>query len=560
MNRIKYILFSISCFLLLISYSQENSTALTYYKKAHIFKKKHQIDSAHIYYKKAKKEYLSINDSIFLGDILLNISGINSKHKNYIGSENNIIEALKIFTKLDDTLKISLCYSKLGIISKDQQRFKKAIEYHKKALLLRKKFKKKLQIASLTNLGVTYKEKKDYKTAITYFTKAIKYKNINEYPEKQARLLDYIGYCNFKLGDFKNLPKQFILAKDIQKKINHKQGIVTSNLHLAEYYINLNKYKNANTALEEAILVAKKIKNNDGILTALKFLAITNPKNATHYFNVYTKLNDSINKQQLLQKEQFSRVKFETKEKKDKIELQKTALQTKNYQQKLLIIILAISLLSLLIFGFFYKKIKIKNEQIINLQKEIHHRVTNNLAMINRFISISKKKTSNKKALENYNTLSNRIKTIKSIHELLYRNKSVGVIDLQKFITKICNLTSIAYKQDKDIIVYINAKIFIDSKISEPLGLMLNELITNSYKYAFANRKNGEININCCFKDKNILLSFSDNGIGFPKNFEITKTKSYGLKLLNGLTKQLNGKIKVTNTKKGSNITIIIPT
>lgn len=559
---VKYFIFCMFFLLNSMLYSQNKieNEGLFYDNKAYDFNGKHQIDSAYIYYKKAQKIYEIQKDSLRLTTVLLNLSILQSNQRDYNGSENNSIKALKIAKVLQNKLLIAECYKKLGILAKDQQHFSRAIGYHKTALDIANSLQKgKLQIALLTSIGITYKEKKEYANAILNFNKAIHHDSITKYPKKQARVLDYIGYCNFKLGKIKNLPKQFLLAKRIQEKINHKQGIVTSNLHLAEFYLSQKNKEKAKIHLMEAKLLAEEIQDKDAILTALKFLAEANPKNATSYFKTYTNLNNSILQQQAKQKEQFSRIKFETNQKEEKIELQKNALQSKNFQQKMLLFILGLSIASLLIFSLVYKKLKSKNKQITNLQKEIHHRVKNNLAMVNRFIAVSKKKTTNKEALENYTTLNNRLETIKSIHELLYKNKHVGIIDLQQFITKIGNLTSVVYKNEIEIKTHINAPIFIDSKISEPIGLIINELITNCYKYAFTHTNNGNIYIDCCIKDKNILLSVSDDGVGFPKNLDISKIKSYGLKLVSGLTKQLNGNLKLIPTKIGSKIELIIP-
>ncbi len=563
---IKYFIFCLFFLLKIAIYSQNKieNKGLSYDNKAFYFNEKHQIDSAYIYYKKAQNIYEIQKDSLRLAKVLYNLSILQSKQRDYNGSENNSIKALKIAKALQNKLLIAKCYKKLGILAKDQQHFLRAINYHKIALniansLQKGKQKNKLQIALLTNIGITYKEKKEYTNAILNFNKAIHHDSLTKYPKKQARILDYIGYCNFKLGKIKNLPKQFLLAKHIQEEINHKQGIITSDLHLAEFYLSQKNKEKAKIYLMEAKLLAEEIQNKDGLLTALQLLAEANPKIATQYFKMHTKLNDSINKQQHLQKEQFSRIKFETKEKEEKIELQKNALQAKSFQQKMLLFILGLSFVSLLVFSLVYKKLKSKNKQIINLQKEIHHRVKNNLAMVNRFIAVSKKNTTNIEALENYTTLHNRLETIKSIHELLYKNEPVGRIDLQQFITKISNLTSVAYKHEIEIKTHINAPIFIDSKISEPIGLILNELITNCYKYAFTHTNNGNIYIDCYIKDKNILLSVADDGVGFSKNLDIRKINSYGLKLVSGLTKQLNGNLKLIPIKIGSKIELIIP-
>jgi two-component sensor histidine kinase len=547
-------------YLFVVTGFSQNKLANTFFVKAYDFKKIHQIDSAFFYYKKAQKLYENNNDSINLiklGDVLINMSNIQFSQKDFIGNEINIIKALKIFKQLNDTSKIVTCYKKLGDNAKEQLLYDKSISYHKKALILGKK---NYQIAALTNIGITYKDQNKFNLAIQYFNKALEFDDLaNKYPIKYARLIDFIAYCNFKQKNYSNLPKDFYTALNLRKHEHHLKGVVSSNLHLAEFYMNQNKTSYAKDFLIEAFNISKQTKNNDGILTSLTFLAEVHPEKANYYFKTHKKLNDSIQKIQFKHKNYFGRIQYETEEKEQQIKIQKLMLSEKTRQQKMLILTLSIAIISLLLFIFLYKKIKAKNHQITNLQKEIHHRVKNNLAMINRFISVSRKKTKDKTTIENYNVLINRLESIKGIHELLYRTDLVGEINMQDFVQKIADLSSEAFKTDQNISVNVNTPILIDSKKAESVGIIINELITNAYKYAFNGEKDGLITIDSCIKDENILFSVSDNGLGFSEKIDINKTKSYGLKLVNGLTKQLSGTIKIISNHSGSTITIAIP-
>jgi len=95
----------------------------------------------------------------------------------------------------------------------------------------------------------------------------------------------------------------------------------------------------------------------------------------------------------------------------------------------------------------------------------------------------------------------------------------------------------------------------VDINTTVPLGLILNELVTNSIKYAFPEGKSGEIKIEFNKKDDEFILIVSDNGVGFPKNIDFRETDSLGLQLVNNLTSQINGKVEL-NVKNGTEFTI----
>ena len=544
------------------AFSQNNTEnkGLFFFKKAYKFDCNQKKDSAFYYYLKAEKQYKKEQNKYSQARVLLNISHLQREQNDLIGCENSLIEALKIFEQLSNDKKLFTCYNKLGILLKDSEQFNKAQNYYNKALEIAKKLKNtKFQLIALSNIAINYKAQKKYKKAIDIFNQILKHDSIVNYPIKKTRALNYIAYCNFKLHKNDNLPNLFYKAKQIYKANKHTQGIITSNLHLAEYYLSEHKKIKAKRLLDQALNMAKANKKNSNILLILKLLAKADTINASHYFSKYTKLTDSITKVQSLYRNQFARISYETQKKEQKIKSQQATIKAKNKRQKLLFAIVILSVLSVFMLLFFNKKLKRKNIQIQNLHAEIRHRLKNNLSVITRFIDKAKQKTDNSILIENYDTLNGRINSIKAIQELLYKNTENDEINLKQIIHKICKFNQHLFNKDT---ITINEKIeniLIPSKKAELIGLIINELITNAYKYAFVNKSVGNINIKVFNKDKNILLLISDDGIGFPDDFNTLKSDSYGIKLIKGLTKQLGGKITFRNTKTGTLTTLKIP-
>jgi PAS domain S-box-containing protein len=194
------------------------------------------------------------------------------------------------------------------------------------------------------------------------------------------------------------------------------------------------------------------------------------------------------------------------------------------------------------------------------LLREIHHRVKNNLQLISSILNLQSNYIKDKKALEAFRESQNRIRSMALIHERLYRSSYLSNINIKEYINEItANLFSSYSYESKKIKLNINAadlNLEVDKCIA--IGLILNELISNSLKHGFPEEAKGEININLYpGKDQRLTLIFSDNGRGMPKDFDFRSTETLGLQLIMSLVEQHNGLIELDNTK-GVKFTITI--
>lgn len=192
--------------------------------------------------------------------------------------------------------------------------------------------------------------------------------------------------------------------------------------------------------------------------------------------------------------------------------------------------------------------------------KEIHHRVKNNLQIIISLLRIEAKEGTKINDINYFVEKSQtRILSISLIHQNLYENENLKNIDYKIYLNDMCkNLESILNVSNKEIRFIIDMDtIFFDIETASTLGLILNELISNSYKHAFPNEIEGTIKISIVKNfEKEYTVTYSDNGIGIPAD-KITTQKSLGLELIELWTKQLNGKLIRKNTKNGLEYEII---
>ena len=190
------------------------------------------------------------------------------------------------------------------------------------------------------------------------------------------------------------------------------------------------------------------------------------------------------------------------------------------------------------------------------LVKEVHHRVKNNFQIVSSLLELQSKGIEDEKALALANEGKNRVKSMALIHQKLYQDKS-GLVNFDEYIQLLVKELGSLYRSKNKIKTNIsskNMKFDVDTAI--PLGLIINELITNSYKYAFGESKENELLISINKEvNEDFKLVIEDNGPGISEDFDIKKAKSLGLRLVNRLVKQLHGKLNVTN-KNGTRFEI----
>ena len=189
------------------------------------------------------------------------------------------------------------------------------------------------------------------------------------------------------------------------------------------------------------------------------------------------------------------------------------------------------------------KSLKVKDM----LLKEIHHRVKNNLMVISSLLNLQSRYIKDEASKNIFKDSQNRARSMALIHELLYQSNDLKRINFGTYINKLTNELFSVYVMDPTKIklnMDIN-DIMLDINTAIPLGLIVNELVSNSMKHAFPNNKQGKIDIKFNLNNGNYSMIVSDNGIGFPQHYNIQNSDSLGLKIVNSLTEQIDGEIKI---------------
>ncbi|MPN00220.1 putative sensor histidine kinase pdtaS [bioreactor metagenome] len=193
-------------------------------------------------------------------------------------------------------------------------------------------------------------------------------------------------------------------------------------------------------------------------------------------------------------------------------------------------------------------------------KQEIHHRIKNNLQVISSLLDLQSEKFNNRKdikdseVLEAFRESQDRVISMALIHEELYKGGGFDALNFSSYIEKLAENLFETYRlgnADLSLNMDLEENIFFDMDIAVPLGIIVNELVSNSLKHAFA-EKEGEIRIKLCRKEKSnktqeslFSLKVSDNGKGIPENVELENAESLGLKLVSILIDQLDGNMEL---------------
>jgi PAS domain S-box-containing protein len=199
-------------------------------------------------------------------------------------------------------------------------------------------------------------------------------------------------------------------------------------------------------------------------------------------------------------------------------------------------------------------------EDKTTLLKEVHHRVKNNLQVIGSLLYLQSHTLDDDAAKKAFNDSRLRVRAMAAVHELIYENDSLDKIDFEVYLEKLADIIVKSMKSQEihTIVDADNISLEIDKAI--PLGLICNELITNSLKYAFPEDYAGEATLGVRLErnlNRTITMTYEGNGIGLPADYDIDSSNSLGMTIIDSLTGQLSGNITF-NRREGSGLRVTL--
>tara|TARA_R110002051_G_scaffold13808_4_gene45616 strand:- start:51603 stop:53573 length:1971 start_codon:yes stop_codon:yes gene_type:complete len=433
-------------------------------------------------------------------------------------------------------------------------------------------------------------------TALSYFKKSEGLINVflsdvtNQRTEKEitdGRILNgliigNIGKCHVQLNEYEKAIPFLEESIDIIKQYNKGKFSSEYNenkLALAECYLQLGNYEKATDILSDDLNLLRLdniLKRN--VIYADYYYKTGDFKNSTVYLKKNNRIRDSIDNlaSDIKNQQLTSIIEQDLENSKKMMEQQKAQLEESRKDiaardDKISLVFVSLIFTLIGFAGLVYAYLKsIKNQRLIaeqkfiienalvekdSLLKEIHHRVKNNLQMVSSLLSLQTKNTRSKAAIEALEEGKSRVKAMALIHQKLYQNDDLSVIEMQGYIESLINSIQSVYKKGgHNINITIDAEgVELDIDRAIPFGLILNELVSNSFKYAFPqDDSNGKIYIHLRkIIGQEGFFEYTDNGIGLPEDSEERANSSMGMRLMNRLANQLQTSLNTDKTTEG---------
>lgn len=486
-------------------------------------------DQAVSFYLEALKAYRALGDSLFAGIVLNNIA---TAYKDRGKPEETItyyLQALRLFEATGNLQWKANVSLNLAHLYQDTERFGAADSLSRQALAAYESLNDSasIMLALISCGGVPFKQER-FAEALEWYNRALTLCARFGTAEDSVVLLSNMGYARGKLGDLEGGERFLLTSIELGKRVR-------SLLHLKNgYYFLTLLYKNAGRYQQAFFAQEKFIAYQDTLFSSEK-------------------------DQRMLEMLQ----KYESSEKERKIEALNAENQLRRRRQQLTLLALGFALsMALVLYYLYYTKqtsnrlLADKNALITRalsekeaLLQEIHHRVKNNLQVISSLLSLQSRHVRDEGALKALQEGRSRVSAMSLIHQHLYLEQHPTAIHLPTYVEQLSEKLFNTYNLDPQrvkLTVDVD-DLLLDVDTAIPIGLILNELITNALKYAFAGTEAGRLEVGLKQESGTLRMRVSDNGPGFPENFDWKKSESFGFRLLQSFSQKLKGEIFTGN-------------
>jgi two-component sensor histidine kinase len=495
-------------------------------------------------------------------------------------AEKLVFDAISIYEGLGEKKEIGSTYRKLANILRNQNEPELSIKYGLKTLEISKETAHNYETAmAWMGLIRAYHDNGELEKAIQAGNNCIETVN-NFVPEEKfllAKAHAYRGDVWADLGDYqKSLEDNETSYAIVEAKIGAKHNATkTFRAGIGYAYHLQGNYKEALPHLIATVdgyigLGQDRKPATQKLYDVIAdcYYHLGDYKMAYHNQQVAREIFDTLMQNKVANLESEALVKYESGKKDQAIEEQTTIIEQKNRIQWLGIGLIGLLLLFLGTLFYSYRRnkkiaeaLRIKNQENELLLKEIHHRVKNNLQTVSSLLSLQSESISDKGAFDAVQESKNRVTSMALIHQKLYQGENLAAIEMRDYFETIGKAIIDSFgKKAEHISLKVEMKdVELDVDTAVPIGLITNELITNSIKHAFPNKQEGRIFISLSQEENGLLkLNITDNGQAASNESTVKKEKGFGTLLIQLLTTQLGGKLE-KSTEAGTTTVIQFP-
>lgn len=528
----------------------------------------------------AEKIFANLEDTVGIGRVELN-RGVSYHHQSlYDKAMIHYFKAHDYFEQVDEIHYRSRVLNNVAILYRKQAKYERAIEIYEQSLDLKKQLKDSLGIAtSLMNIASTYDYMGEKDKMLEFFKSALdQYTTINNE--------EGIAYCHLSMGqallnqgDKEEAEGHLLQAQEFYKTAPHSRSFGFVLEGLANIAMQNKDYEKVIELLEPQLDNIRQRKRLEITQAFLLYLGkakgeLGAHKQAFEYLEEASVLKDTIVEKNRVALTEEMQSRFDLAQKDKELLIAKLQLDKKNQQQR---VYLAGALLAgLLLLGGTYliyqknktNKLLSEKNKIINqsltekeaLVKEIQHRVERNMEFISSLLHLQTEHLADDSAIAALKESENRVASMSLLHRNLYQEEEHTNINIQSYLNQLIDNISDSYEINKAGIEVKKelAHMLIDVDRAIPIGLIINELLSNVFKHGVQHKDIDLVRVTLKEQNNKIFLEVKENQINASEKVRKISIRSFGLKLINLLVDQLQATWNVSE-KEGTHISISLP-
>ena len=500
------------------------------------------------------------------------------------------------FERIDYEEGIAGIYNNMGDLYAKLQQPRQAIEQFEQSLAIFREQNDSNGIGmGLYNIGNRYVDLGEYDLGLTYLWEALAIREKTGTKEDKLYCYLTIGYAYNKKGQYTEAIAYLEHALALATETDRKDLALSGNQCLAEIYDTLKAPQKAEDYYQQALALAETLDDEQVEMLLLKDMAefhgrAGNHRAAFREFKRYHAIRDSLFAQEKVATLAELQTKYETSEKEKEInslqqqELLHTAQLARNQRDRVMLMAGLLILLALGVFYFYQYRTKQRANRTLEekniviasqntelqareaqlasslqekelLLKEIHHRVKNNLQVISSLLAVQSQQYDHPSIEEFVTNGRARVQAMALVHQFLYQGEDCARIAYDNYLKRLTSSIFDFHEVDDHVSFRIDAEpIHFDVDTAIPLGLISNEIITNSLKHAFVAEQPGHITVSLYQRQDQVALVVADNGRGLSPG-DLEKNNAFGMSLIRNLARKISGKLQVEN-ELGTRVTL----
>lgn len=521
------------------------------------------LDSAVACARQALDIYMSVSDLPAAAHTLLYLGEVFSLQSDYLSAMNNVYSALDIYESREDDRGIARCYTQISDLLYYSNEYDEGLEYGRKAIAIQRRLGLNRDLAASyyakSCAELFMDDRLDSALASINVSLAI-------HREMGERGQPYLKALNWRGNVYKFMQRYGEALADYRSTLksataqNIVHYILTSYANIGHVYLLQERYAEALPHHLKAIDLMKRTGDTRNMWencmhAALCYEQLGQPDSALKYQKAYIAAYEDYMQSVVDRLETETQAKYETRRKNETINAQARDLAQQARFEKLYfsVALLLLTVLALLSYGYYKRRsrnrvlrglnaeLSAKNRQNELLMKEVHHRVKNNLEMVKSLLALQSAKLRDPAGKEAMIASQNRVQSMGIVHRKLYAGNELDSIEMKDYFESLGEEILSGYRAGDRVALRCEMEpVRLDVDTALPIGLIVNELISNSLKYAFPDGGRGCIVVALHRRGDGLELTVSDDGVGMNPKASPQGT-GFGSQLIELLTRQLNG-------------------